>query len=323
VISLDQIPGWAADDHAAAFAVFRASATAIARGLAPTRAGTPPGEALVAVARSAVEAGALDGARARAFLERHFVAHPRREGFMTGYFEPGFEGRLAPDEQFRHPLRRPPPSLEGLPERSAIEEGALGADAPPFVWFRDALEPFLIQVQGSARVALPDGETLRLAYAGRNGWPYTSIGKALVAGGHVPADGVDIPAIRRVFAEDPELARATLRLNQSYVFFEPRGVLDPNEGPIGAQGLPLVPDRSIAIDRAIHAYGTLVWLDGVRPAASGGDAPFAGLRAAQDTGSAILGDTRVDEFRGWGADAEDTAGRTRHAIGFTLLEPRP
>lgn len=284
------------------------------------RSGLAPSKALLQVAKQAADAGNLSGSDARRFFETHLKPRAPLEGFMTGYYEPEFEARTSPDGLWRYPLRRPPPSLVDLPDRADIEDGLIDRAAPPFVWFRDPLEPFLIQVQGSARLDLGGGAAMRLIYAGRNGKPYTSVGKALVEAGVLAASDVDLEAIRRVFAADPDLARRTMRLNRSYVFFNPRPVLETEGGPIGAQGLALTPQRSVAIDRTMYSYGTLIWLSGERPS-RGQDQVFAQLCVAQDTGSAIVGAGRVDLFWGHGLEAEALAGRTRHRVGFHVLEP--
>ncbi len=241
---------------------------------------------------------------------------------MTGYFEPVFEGRLSADPRFRFPLRRPPARFEDLPARAAIEDGAIDDVAPPFVWFADPFEPYVIQVQGSARVDLGDGGSLRLTYAGRNGRPYTSIGKLLVADGRLPADGVDLDAIHRLFAAEPDTARATMRRNDSYVFFKPLDGHDPDTGPIGGEGVALTPHRSVAIDRGVHAYGTPIFVSGLIPQATG-ERPFARLMIAQDTGSAIVGPARLDYFFGTGAEAGAAAGRTRQTVAVTVFEAVP
>ena len=311
---------WAADDHAAAFAVFQDSARAMLSGSPELRSGLAPSNALLHVAKQAADAGSLARSDARRFFETYLKPATPLEGFMTGYYEPEFEARTAPDGVWLYPLRRPPSSLADLPDRADIENGLIDRSAPPFVWFRDPLEPFLIQVQGSARLDLGAGAAMRLIYAGRNGKPYTSIGKALVEAGVLSAADVDLEAIRRVFAADPDLARSTMRLNRSYVFFNPRPVLETDGGPIGAQGLALTPQRSVAIDRTLYSYGTLIWLNGQRPSPER-DQIFSQLCVAQDTGSAIVGAGRVDLFWGHGLEAEALAGRTRHGVGFTMLEP--
>jgi membrane-bound lytic murein transglycosylase A len=206
-------------------------------------------------------------------------------------------------------------------DRAAIEDGALAGRGLELIWLADPFEAFLVQVQGSARLRLPDGTLARVAYAGRNGHPYTSIGRVLVERGILTREEVDLPRIRAVFAGDPALAREVMRRNRSFVFFRLLGDHDPSLGPIGAQGLPLTPGRSIAIDRTVHSYGLPFFVLGEHPGPAGAT-PVRRLVIAQDTGTAIVGPGRIDWFAGWGDEAERLAGLLRHPVELFVLRPR-
>lgn len=346
------LAGWNRDDHAAAFATFRRSAEALATSEPSLRPGRPPSEGLRRAAAEALRLEAKDSPAARAFFEATFapfeVTPPGGGGFLTGYFEPVLPGSLVRSESFRAPLlARPedlvtlgsgeaPPGLDpalqsarrtaaGLvpyPERAAIEDGALGDLARPLVWLADAVEVFIVQVQGSARIRLPDGRTLRAAYAGRNGRPYTSIGRILIQQGRIPADAMSLERLTGWLRAHPEEARAIMRRNASYVFFALVEDADPSLGPVGGEGVPLTPGRSLAIDRSLWSYGLPFWIEADLPRADGRPERVNRLMIAQDTGSAIVGPARGDFFVGTGPEAGTRAGLIRHPARFVVLLPK-
>ena len=123
----------------------------------------------------------------------------------------------------------------------------------PVVWLSDSVESYLIQVQGSARVRLRDGSWRRLVYDGRNGRPYTSIGRLLIEAGEIAEAEMSLARLKAWLRADPERGRALMRRNESFVFF--RLAPDDGDGPIGGAGLPLTPLRSLAVDRNLWSYG--------------------------------------------------------------------
>jgi membrane-bound lytic murein transglycosylase A len=354
-IGFGDIAGWAQDDHAAAFVAFLATCRALADGTPATRPGQPAGPDLLAICRSALELGpGIGPGGARAFFESRFqpwrVSVAGGEGFLTGYYEPELEGSRVRTDAFPVPvLGRPddlltfrpgetPPDLpqdvsgalrlaDGrlapYPDRAAIEDGALDGRGLVRVWLRDRIELFFAQVQGSARLRLPGGEVIRLAYAGRNGRPYTSIGKVVVSEGHMPLDTMTLAGLKGWLRQHPDEARRIMRLNASYVFFEPAPLGDAAAGPVGAAAVPLTPLRSIAVDRTLWPYGLPIWIEAELPTIGGGREHLARLFVAQDTGSAILGPARADIFFGSGPEAGERAGLVRHPGRFTVLLPRP
>jgi membrane-bound lytic murein transglycosylase A len=285
----------------------------------------------------------------------HFRPHrilSDERAFFTGYFEPVVDGSPVQTPDFTAPILSRPPNLVTLsaadplgshhgpleaalrladgslipcPERAAIEAGALAGDARPLVWLRDPVEVFIIQVQGSARVRLPDGRMLRLTYAGRNGWPYRSIGHILITEGHVPETEMSLARlkdwIRTNGQEAGQPGRALMQRNPSYVFFKGEDVCEEGLGSIGAQGVALSKLRSIAVDRSLWAYGLPFWIDASLPWRGSGPAPFRRLMIAQDTGSAIVGPKRADIFVGSGEAAGRIAGDFRHHGEMIVLLP--
>lgn len=357
-VSFADLAGFAGDDALAAFRTFLRSAKALAENLAPTRPGAAPSPALLAIARDALSADVNTADDARAFFKRRFRPFRVRSerangtGFLTGYYEPRLRGSLAPSPEFSAPaLARPAdlvtfargeapssfdPALSGAqrlaggalrpyPERAAIEADAAASGGQPILWLPDCVELFMAQVQGSASVELPDGRLVRLAYDGRNGQPYTSIGRLLIESGEI-ADGEMSLArlkswLRANGLEPGGKARALMQRNRSYVFFKLETNFDPADGPTGGAGVALTALRSIAIDRGVWAYGTPFWLDADLPWRSGTPSAFRRLTIAQDTGSAILGAARADLYFGGGQEAGTRAGDIRHACDFTVLLP--
>ena len=260
-------------------------------------------------------------ALARGFFERRFRAFAAGTGLMTGYYEPELRGSEYPVGAFQVPLHAPPPpSEEALPDRAAVEAGALAGRGLELAWVDDPVDAFFLHVQGSGRLRLHDGRTLRLGYAGQNGHPYRAVGRLLMDSGAVPRERMSMQAIRAwLAAAPPGEAAALLRHNPSYVFFRVLDGLEPGEGPPGALGVPLTPGRSLAVDPAFVPYGAPVFAS-TRDPLDG--APVRRLLHAQDTGGAIRGPARGDLFWGWGEVAAARAGLMREAAEVFVLVPR-
>src|SRR6201999_2797706 len=178
------------------------------------------------------------------------------------------------------------------------------------------------QIQGSARIRLPDGATLRINYDSYNGYPYTAIGRALVDRGIYTRDEISMQKIREWMEANPDGAKDVRRQNRSYVFFREVQLSDKDEA-IGAQGIPLTPGRSIAVDKSLRVYGTPFFIAGDLPIESErSKTPFRKLMIAQDTGSAIVGPARADLYFGAGPDAGKIAGRLKSNMRFVMLVPK-
>ena len=333
-VSFAELPDFAEDDHLAAFAVFLRSAQGIVSGASELRAAMPAPDSLKAVCAAALREAISTAAEARRFFETHFMPCAIETGeqppaFLTGYYEPVVSGALERSTIFTEPVFARPVDLDQLspyPDRAAIE--AMGpAQFRPLVWLADAIEVFMIHVQGSAAVDLPDGRRVRLTYAGRNGQPYTSIGGALIEAGEIAQDEMSLARLKQWVRDQGQApgqpGRALLHRNRSFIFF----ALDESParatGPIGGAGVPLTPMRSVAMDRGIWPYGLPVFVDAVLPTEEGSLAPFRRLMVGQDTGSAILGPARLDLFMGSGDAAGAMAGNIRHRSGLYILLPRP
>ena len=340
------LPGVADDDLAAAFDTFRASCPAVDGAVTPLRAAQPPSDALRRACRKAATLPApVDREVARTFFATTF--QPRRlsrPAFLTGYYEPVVAASRERTSAFHTPLlalptgfaaapagsvaslRRADGTLVPLPDRAGIESGALGAAAIPLAWVREPVDAFFIQVQGSARLQFPDGMQRRLAYAGRNGFAYTSIGKVLVDTLHIPPAQMGMAELKtwvRTHGQGPDDAgTALMRKNRSYIFFRFDDTLPADAGPIGAAGVSLTPFRSLAVDRAAWPYGLPIYIAADLPWQGAQPTPFRRLMVAQDTGSAIVGGARADIFFGSGSAAADLAGAIRHPGTMFVLWPK-
>jgi membrane-bound lytic murein transglycosylase A len=266
---------------------------------------------------------------ARAFLERWFApfavaGRDGKDGLFTGYFEPEIIGSQQQSRRYSEPVYARPPDLPKVRsgvathyhDRREIEAGALGAAAHPLAWAADPVDVFFLHIQGSGRVRLPDGKILRLGFDGHNGHPYTPIGGVLVRRGALDRGTVSMQSIRAWLAANPAEISPVLNSNARYVFF--RRLTGP--GPVGASGVPLTPDRSLAVDRRLIPFGVPVWL--TTTDALDAARPFKRLMIAQDTGGAIKGAVRGDIFFGAGPDAAARAGRMNRPGRYFLLLPR-
>jgi membrane-bound lytic murein transglycosylase A len=352
-VAFGELDGWAADDHAKAFATFRTSCAALVRRARAAPDERPLAAALEPVCRRAMTLAHVDTAKAREFFETNF--RPVRisrlgdtQGFVTGYYEPIVEGSRFPTREFTVPMYRRPDDLvapgehkgEAFPnrgpafrrttdgklvpyyDRGEIEDGALDGRHLEICWLRDPIAAFSIHIQGSARVRLEDGLILRLNYAAHNGHPYTPVGRILIERNLVPRDEMSLDRIRQWMRDNPDETKELRRKNQAFVFFRISGLADEGE-PAGGEGVRLTPGRSIAVDRPFHAYGTPFFIEGDLPIDSAAPkTPWRRLMIAQDTGSAIVGPARADIYFGAGDDAGRIAGRVRHAARFALLVPR-
>lgn len=358
-LDFSQLAGFEADDCLAAFAAFARTAAAICEGRLELRPASPPSPALRTLCCKALTDPPQTRPAARLFFTQNFRplhVTPRdraaNSGFVTGYFEPVVAGALMPDAHFTAPvLARPDdlitlaegetvpgvdPSLRAArqlspgvysayPDRAAIEAGAIATHTRPIVWLRDPLEVFLVQVQGSARISLPDGTMRRLVYAGRNGQPYSSVGRMLIEMGEVPAADMGMVRLKEwIHAHGMapgDAGRALMARNKSYVFFSLEEDVGADEGPVGGAGVRLTPLRSIAVDRGVWSYGLPFWLSADLPWQGSQSLSFRRLMIAQDTGSAILGPARADLFFGSGDLAGMRAGEIRHPCDFVVLLP--
>lgn len=340
--SWSKLPGWGADSVQEAWPAFLGSC----RALRFRAEWVTPCDAAQAVAGDSP-------AGIRSYFEQYFEPYEivkmtgsTREdtGLITGYFEPLLKGARTASAQFIAPLYAPPPDLLTVdlallfPELKGkrVRGRLVGNKVVPYytraelptdtvirgneiVWVDSALDALLLEVQGSGRVQLPDGEVIRLQYADQNGQPYHSIGRYLVTQGALTVDQATLPGIRAWLVAHPERLQEVLNANPSVVFFSEAPLGDPDLGPKGAQGIPLTAGRSVAVDPNFVPLGAPVFLATTQPVS---DLPLRRLVVAQDTGGAINGAPRADFFCGSGPQAAELAGRMRQQGSLWLLWPK-
>jgi membrane-bound lytic murein transglycosylase A len=293
----------------------------------------------------------------RDFIESRFTPHElsdergTRSGILTGYYEPLLRGSRQREGPYQFPIYRKPkdmvnvdlsamyPETRGTrvrgkkegdrivpyPTRGEIERSQL-LSGQELLWLDDPVEAFFIGVQGSGRVLLPNGETIRVGYADQNGYGYKSIGRYLIDKGELKPNDASMQSIKAWIAMHPHRRDEVLHQNPSMVFFRELPNLASHLGPIGSLGISLTPQRSIAVDPQFVMPGSLVFLNtrvpnpGAAPRDPG--TPFAKLVIAQDTGSAITGPHRGYIFFDTGPQAGEVAGRMRSEGQMFVLLPK-
>ena len=351
-IGFDRLPGWNADHPAEALAPFVAGCAKMGDALggsgeAAVRGGSASAWQLACDAARAVPA---NDAAARSFFESGFqpyaiTADGRDQGLFTGYYEPEVNGARSPRAGFEVPLLSKPSDLIQVDlgafaddlkgrrvgarlaagalvpyyDRSEIVAGALHGKRLELLWLANPVDAFFLEIQGSGRVRLVDGHVVRVTYASQNGRPYVAIGKVLAEQGAIPLEQVSMQSIRAWLEAHPSEAESVMDRNPSYVFFRELTGTRPDQGPPGALGAALTPGRSVAVDRSYLPLGAPIFIDTTDPIDG---TALQRLTVAQDTGGAIKGPVRADVFFGWGADAENRAGRMRQQGHAYVLLPK-
>lgn len=344
------LPGWTAETHADALPALAKSCDRLKSMPDERSLGTAELTGSVAEWRALCAAAAetpTDHAAARRYFETWFKPYlatdnGNPEGLFTGYYEAELRGAWTRKGRYQVPVYRPPDDLitvdlglfredwkgqrltgrqvdGGLvpyPTRSEIDAGALAGKGSELLWVDDAVDAFFLHVQGSGRVVMENGQVVRLGFAGRNGHSYVAIGRELINRGVVPRERMSMQAIRAWLKANPGEAAEVMALNPSFIFFR---VID-GEGPIGAEGVPLTPGRSLAVDRTFVPLGLPIWLDTTDPLNP--EQPLRRLVVSQDTGSAIKGPVRGDLFWGFGETAAAKAGAMKQRGRYFLLLPR-
>jgi membrane-bound lytic murein transglycosylase A len=328
----DALPGW--------------PSAGLERSLRAFLAGCPRAAALAKPCALAAAVAPGDAQAARIFFETNFVPYALvssagpDSGLITGYYEPIIAGSRTQTAQHRFPIFGVPedlvvvdlaavnPEVRNLRLRGRVDGRRLvpypsrgeidsrGVPAPVIAWAADPVELFFLHIQGSGQVQLDDGQRIRVGFAEQNGHPYRSLGRYLVDRAELPLEQASMQGIKAWAAANPGKLQEALNANPSYVFFRELGLA---EGPLGALGVALTPEYSLAVDRRFVALGAAVYLATTYPAS---EERLERMMAAQDTGGAIRGAVRADFYWGTGAEAGAAAGRMRQQGRMWLLWPR-
>jgi membrane-bound lytic murein transglycosylase A len=277
---------------------------------------------------------------------------PNDRGTFTGYYEADLKGSLTEGGAYQVPIYgRPrnlvtvnlkdflPPSIQlpgGVPTslvgrviengelkpyytRAEIDaDGAIADDADVLLWADDPVAVHILHIQGSGRVTLPDGQIMRIGFAGHNGRAFRGIGSILLEAGVLKPGAASMIAVREWLAQHPTEAADYMNRNTRYIFFRKLDAAEAADGPLGAQGVSLTPLRSMAVDPQFIPLGAPIWLDTVDP----DGVPLQRLMVAQDIGAAITGPVRGDVFWGHGDEAFAKAGRMKSSGGYFIFVPQ-
>jgi len=334
----EMLPDWQAADLAPSWPAFLQSCSALKN--------RPHWQDVCA---RAAQLDKSDGAAQRAFFQDWFVPYQvfnpdgSEQGTITGYYEPLLKGSRVKTERFRYPLYAVPddllevdlgdayPQLKGqrlrgrlegrrvVPyySRAQIDAGAPALQGRELFWVDNAVELFFLQIQGSGRIELPDGSVVKVGYADQNGLPYASIGKKLVEAGAFKLEEASMQRIKEWADKNPTKLAALLEQDASYVFF--RELPNSLSAPLGALGVPLTGEYSLAVDPRTIPLGAPVFLSTTMPDSA---TPLNRLMLAQDTGGAIRGAVRADFFWGFGENAANQAGRMKQPGRMWVLFPK-
>lgn len=288
-----------------------------------------------------------DDKAAKVFFERQFTpfrvrAGTAEKGVFTGYYEAEIRASRVRRGPYTVPIYGPPPDLTArklgrisaslagqrvsgriengrlVPyfSRAEIEAGPVAKNWPVLLWTDDPVDLFVTHVQGSAIVRLDDGATTRIGYAADNGMTFVAIGRLMLERKIIAPSDASMQGIRAWLKANPGRAQLLMRENPRYIFFRE---ID-GAGPVGAQGVPLSPGRSLAVDPRYIPFGAPLWLVTSWPGRA--DRPLRRLMVAQDRGNAIKGAVRGDFFWGSGEAALEQAGRMKQRGEYYLLLPR-
>lgn len=307
LLRFDQLDGWQEDDHSRAFSAFLETCGDL---------DDPEWKAICALAKSRP----MDQAASQSFFEMFFRPVLIEDGepmLFTGYFEPELSGSRTRTGRFRFPVYSLPRDngLRRLSRRQIEETGALRGRGLEICWVDDSVELFFLQIQGSGRIRLTNGDVLRVGYGGANGHEYRSVGQELIRRGVYNRHQVSAGVIANWVRRNPTAGAELLRHNGSFVYFRELRHVPPHKGPLGAMNRSVTTMRTLAVDRRYTPLGAPVWIE------KDGNDPLRQLMIAQDTGSAIKGAQRADIFYGSGDLAGRAAGRVRDPGRMVVLLP--
>ena len=305
VLSYDDLDGWTEDDHSAALSVFQDTCQDMR---------DSDWKTLCAYATQQPDA--------RAFFEllfRPVLIEDGDDALFTGYFEPELDGSRVQTPRYRYPVYAMPPEARRirpwLTRRDILSTNVMDGRGLKIAWVDDSVELFFLQIQGSGRIRLPDGNYIRVGYAGANGHLYRSIGCELVRRNVYKPHQVSAQVIKNWVLRNPVEGLELLFHNNSYVFFRNVDQVPADKGPLGAMNRSITTMRSVAVDPKFVKLGSPVWLE------KDGKMPLRRLMMAQDTGGAIKGAQRADVFFGTGDKAGRAAGRLRDSGRMMVLMP--
>lgn len=311
-MSLD---GWEEDDHKKALQSFIQSCNKFSKMAQNRLIGGQIGEITVGDFRDVCDIAqvvkTMSAKQTKNFFEnwfKPFLVETRfgnSKGVFTGYYEASLNGSKVKTEKYQYPVYARPKDLMSDPylSRKDIEQGALRGKGLEILYVDDKTDLFFMHIQGSGRVKLNNGTEVRVAYAGRNNQPYTSVSNYMADQGYLERSNLNAATVKEWLKAHPEKMDEVMNVNAAYTFFK---IFD-GEYVVGAQGAPLTPERSLAVDSDIIPYGSPLFVSTQLKKKDGSKDNYSHLLIAQDTGSAIKGVVRGDIFFGHGREAEEKA----------------
>ncbi|MDE1986895.1 MAG: murein transglycosylase A [Alphaproteobacteria bacterium] len=347
--SFSALPGWSTSDPSAALSSFLRSCAVLTKETAATPMGGAGYAGTAADWRAPCQAAQNQktGA-ARAFFQQWFVpveisAGRVENGLFTGYYEPQLRASRSRHGRFQTPVYGVPddlisvdlgafrPSLHGehiagrvdgnrlVPYATRADIDAHGLPSAPILFYADdPVAVFFLHIQGSGRVRFEDGTEKRVSYAAQNGQLYTPIGRVLIDRGALTRQDLSMQSIRAWLLAHPAAARSIMEADASYIFFKEETIGDAKLGAKGAEGVPLTPGASVAVDTRLHVLGAPYYIATALPDSK----PLRSLFVAQDIGGAIRGPVRADIFFGFGKTAEQLAGGMKQRGRLYVLLPK-
>lgn len=309
-LSYSKLAGWETDNHAEAFTAFRKSCKKLR-----------PNDLTKAENWKDLCAITEYVSRPKAFFEIFFqtvLIEDGRSALFTGYYEPEIIASRTRVGKFKYPLYKRPAELkDGVPwkTRAEIKNGALEGRGLELAWLADPVENFFLHVQGSGRVKFNEGGSMSVGFADKNHQTYRSVGKELICRGILNSNNASAGSIETWFRNNPTEGRKLLQHNPFFVFFRELTNLSEKDGPIGAMGVSVTDDRTLAVEPKCQPLGAPVWINKL------GAKPLHRLMIAQDVGSAIKGAQRADIFYGTGVEAGRIAGITKNLGRMITLLP--
>lgn len=324
-IAFEDLRGWQETNQRQALLSFLNSCKKIATLPQSRSIGGQIGDITAADFRDVCEIGevvkGLSDHQVKNFFENWFKPYlitdrkNNERGLFTGYYEASLNGSRIKTDIYKYPIYKKPTDLTSEPyfTRKEIEDGILKNKDLEILYVDNPVDLFFTHIQGSARIKLPSGAVLRLAYAGKNNQPFTPISTYLLDNNFLTKREISAQNIVKWLKENPEVATEAMNFNSSYIFFE----ISNKEHVVGAQGVELTKEHSLAVDSQVIPYGLPLWLE-----TSINGKNFNSLMVAQDTGSAIKGTIRGDIFFGYGDDAYDKASSMSNFGKYYALLPR-
>ncbi len=327
-VDFEQLSGWQETNHRAALMAFTQSCSRLTKMPQNRFIGGQIGEITAGDFRDVCEIAnvvkGMSDAQIKNFFEnwfRPFLVASRAgesKGLFTGYYEAELRGSKTKTAQYKYPIYSKPKDLKSEPylTRAEIEAGALKGKGLEILYVDDAVDLFFMHIQGSGRITLPNGAIARISFAARNNQPFTAISNYLADNNYVSRGNMSADSVKAWLRANPDKAQEAMNVNPAFIFFK----LSDSEYPVGAQGVPLTAEHSLAVDSDIIPYGFPIWLETYLKK-NGSKEKYNQLLVAQDTGSAIKGVVRGDIFFGHGKDAEVNASSAASSGQYYILLP--